>query len=196
MTEKISRKQQILQVLADILEKQPEVKLTTKLIASEVGVTEAALYRHFASKSQMYGELIDFIEENLLALINRIDTEEDSIIVKLEKIATIYLSFAEKNPGLSRLITGEALAKEDDYRLFERMANFSNKIELNLKKILRESHMEGLELNQSAESIAKYLHATCEGLVLKYNRSNFKKLPLEDWQETWNNLVRIFFNVK
>lgn len=196
MTEKISRKQQILQVLADILAKQPEVKVTTKLIASEVGVTEAALYRHFASKSQMYGELIDFIEENLLALMNRIDSEEHSIIAKLEKIVTIYLSFAEKNPGLSRLVTGEALAKEDDYRLFERMASFSDKVELKLKNILRESHIEGLELNQSAESIAKYLHATCEGLVLKYNRSNFKKLPLEDWQETWNNLVRIFFKVK
>lgn len=193
MTEKISRKQQILQVLADILEKQPEVKVTTKLIATEVGVTEAALYRHFQSKSRMYSDLIDFIEETLLSLISRIEAEENSIIFKLEKILTVYLSFAEKNPGLSRLMTGEALAKEEDYRLVERMTKLSEKIEINLKQILRESQLEGLQLKQSAASIAKCLHATCEGLVLKYNRSNFKNPPLEDWQETWNNLQRAFF---
>lgn len=193
MAEKISRKQQILQVLADILEKQPEVKVTTKLIASEVGVTEAALYRHFQSKSRMYSDLIDFIEETLLSLISRIEAEENSIVLKLEKILTVYLSFAEKNPGLSRLITGEALAKEEDYRLVERMTKLSEKIEINLKQILRESQLEGLQLKQSAASIAKCLHATCEGLVLKYNRSNFKNPPLEDWQETWNNLQRAFF---
>lgn len=193
MTEKISRKQQILQVLADILEKQPEVKVTTKLIATEVGVTEAALYRHFQSKSRMYSDLIDFIEETLLSLISRIEAEENSIIFKLEKILTVYLSFAEKNPGLSRLMTGEALAKEEDYRLVERMTKLSEKIEINLKQILRESQLGGLQLKQSAASIAKCLHATCEGLVLKYNRSNFKNPPLEDWQETWNNLQRAFF---
>lgn len=193
MTEKISRKQQILQVLADILEKQPEVKVTTKLIATEVGVTEAALYRHFQSKSRMYSDLIDFIEETLLSLISRIEAEENSIIFKLEKILTVYLSFAEKNPGLSRLMTGEALAKEEDYRLVERMTKLSEKIEINLKQILRKSQLEGLQLKQSAASIAKCLHATCEGLVLKYNRSNFKNPPLEDWQETWNNLQRAFF---
>lgn len=193
MTEKISRKQQILQVLADILEKQPEVKVTTKLIATEVGVTEAALYRHFQSKSRMYSDLIDFIEETLLSLISRIEAEENSIVFKLEKILTVYLSFAEKNPGLSRLMTGEALAKEEDYRLVERMTKLSEKIEINLKQILRESQLEGLQLKQSAASIAKCLHATCEGLVLKYNRSNFKNPPLEDWQETWNNLQRAFF---
>lgn len=193
MTEKISRKQQILQVLADILEKQPEVKVTTKLIATEVGVTEAALYRHFQSKSRMYSDLIDFIEETLLSLISRIEAEENSIIFKLEKILTVYLSFAEKNPGLSRLMTGEALAKEEDYRLVERMTKLSEKIEINLKQILRESQLEGLQLKQSAASIAKCLHATCEGLVLKYNRSNFKNPPLEDWQETWTNLQKAFF---
>lgn len=195
MANKIPKKQQILQVLADILEKQPNKKITVKLIATEVGFTEAALYRHFPSKLKMYSELLDFIEESLFKIFNEIDSEGSSIVSKIENILSVYLGFAEKNPGLSRLITGEALAEEDE-RLYERMVLFSEKIEMKIKHILREYALENIELNQSVASTAKVLHSVCEGLVLKYNRSNFKNLPTDEWQETWENLKKVFFKTR
>src|SRR5690554_2028561 len=111
-TRKTSRKEQILQSLAEMLEKAPGERITTAALARQVGVSEAALYRHFPSKARMFEGLIKFIEDTLFVRINRIMQEEQSTQRRCERILTLLLTFAEKNPGMTRLLTGDALAGE------------------------------------------------------------------------------------
>ncbi len=187
-THKISRKDQILQSLARMLEASPGERITTAALAKEVGVSEAALYRHFPSKARMFEGLIKFIEDTLFQRISRILKEEENAHERCHKILTLLLTFADKNPGMTRLLTGDALAGETE-RLRERIAQFYDRFEAQLKQVLREAQIgENMKPSISAISLANLLLATCEGRLLQFVRSEFEDSPLEHWDLQWQYL--------
>lgn len=193
MIKKSSRRQQILEALAHMLEVSPGERITTARLAKEVGVSEAALYRHFPSKSKMFEGLIEFIEETVFSRISLIITEEHQGIVRCEKMLSLLLAFAERNPGITRIMTGDALAGETD-RLRVRMAQFFDRLEVQLKQTLREAEIrEGIRPNVPIAIAANLLMAAAEGRICQFVRSEFKRKPTENWQEQWPVLTDGFF---
>ncbi len=187
---KVSRKDQILQALARMLETAPGERITTAALAEEVGVSEAALYRHFPSKARMFEGLIKFIEETLFLRISRILDDESSAETRCHNILTLLLNFSDKNPGMTRLLTGDALAGETE-RLRARIAQLLNRVESQLKQVLREAQIrENLKPGISPTALANLLLATCEGRLAQFVRSEFKKSPLENWDTQWEFLSR------
>ena len=183
---KVSRKDQILQALARMLESAPGERITTAALAREVGVSEAALYRHFPSKARMFEGLIKFIEDTLFARISRIVNEEDSAEIRCQNILLLLLTFCDKNPGMTRLLTGDALAGETE-RLRERIAQFFNRLEAQLKQVLREAQIrENLKTTISPAILANLLLASCEGRLVQFVRSEFKVSPLDNWDTQWD----------
>ncbi len=190
---KHSRKEQILQSLARMLETAPGERITTAALAKEVGVSEAALYRHFPSKAKMFEGLIKFIEDTLFQRITRILNEDPNAETRCEKILLLLLTFCVKNPGLTRLLTGDALAGETE-RLRERIAQFFGRIEAQLKQILREAQIrENMKPTISPSVLANLLLATADGRLVQYVRSEFKASPLENWDVQWEYLSRNMF---
>ena len=193
MTKKVSRKQQILESLAHMLEVSPGERITTSRLAKEVGVSEAALYRHFPSKSKMFEGLIEFIEETIFSRVNLILTEEGSAISRCEKILSLLLAFTERNPGITRILTGDALAGETD-RLRVRVAQIYDRLETQIKQILREAEIrEGLRTTMPIGVASNLLMATAEGRISQYVRSEFKRSPSENWQDQWLVLIEGLF---
>ena len=187
---KVSRKDQILQALARMLETAPGERITTAALAEEVGVSEAALYRHFPSKARMFEGLIKFIEETLFLRISRILDDESSAEIRCHNILTLLLNFSDKNPGMTRLLTGDALAGETE-RLRARIAQLLNRVESQLKQVLREAQIrENLKPGVSSTALANLLLATCEGRLAQFVRSEFKQSPLENWDTQWEFLSR------
>jgi TetR/AcrR family transcriptional regulator len=182
---KSSRKEHILQALAHMLESGPGERITTAALAREVGVSEAALYRHFPSKARMFEGLIKFIEDTLFVRVNRILQDDLSTVERCEKILTLLLTFAEKNPGMTRLMTGDALAGETE-RLRLRIGQMFDRLESQLKQVLREAPLrENLKPTISPTVLAGLLLATAEGRLMQFVRSEFKRLPTENWEEQW-----------
>lgn len=193
MTQKISRREQILQALAHMLEASPGGRITTAGLAKEVGVTEAALYRHFPSKSKMFEGLIEFIEEAIFSRVSIILSEPDGAQLQCEKILTLLLAFCERNPGITRLLTGDALAGENE-RLRQRITQFYNRLETQLKQILREAEIkEGIRPNIPINTAANLMLVAAEGHISQFVRSNFQKSPTQDWHEQWPILMEGFF---
>lgn len=187
---KISRKDQILQALARMLESAPGERITTAALAKEVGVSEAALYRHFPSKARMFEGLIKFIEETLFARISRILNEESNAEIRCHNILLLLLTFCDKNPGMTRLLTGDALAGETE-RLRERIAQFFNRLEAQLKQVLREAQIrENMKTTISPTILANLLLASCEGRLVQFVRSEFKNSPVEGWDTQWSYLSK------
>ena len=187
---KTSRKDQILQALARMLETSPGERITTAALAKEVGVSEAALYRHFPSKARMFEGLIKFIEETLFLRISRILNEETNAEVRCHKILTLLLTFSDKNPGMTRLLTGDALAGETA-RLRVRIVQFYSRLESQLKQILREAQIrENLKATVSPTALANLLLASVEGRLTQFVRSEFQQSPLENWDTQWEFLSR------
>ena len=185
---KISRKDQILQALTRMLEAAPGQRITTAALAREVGVSEAALYRHFPSKARMFEGLIKFIEDTLFARITRIINEEDSAEIRCHNILLLLLTFCDRNPGMTRLLTGDALAGETE-RLRERIAQFFSRLESQLKLVLREAQIrENLKTTISPTVLANLLLASVEGRLAQFVRSEFKVSPLDNWDTQWNFL--------
>ncbi|MFT7471879.1 MAG: TetR/AcrR family transcriptional regulator [Kiritimatiellia bacterium] len=187
---KVSRKDQILQALARMLETAPGQRITTAALAREVGVSEAALYRHFPSKARMFEGLIKFIEDTLFARITRIINEEDSAEIRCHNILLLLLTFCDKNPGMTRLLTGDALAGETE-RLRERIAQFFSRLEAQLKQVLREAQIrENLKTTISPTILANLLLASVEGRLVQFVRSEFKVSPLDNWDTQWDFLSK------
>ena len=188
-----NRKEQILQCLAVMLENNPGQRITTAKLAQQVGVSEAALYRHFPSKTRMFEGLIDFIEDTILPRVNLIIDREKSVIRRIETILTLLLGFAEKNPGLSRIMTGDALLGEQD-RLRERISNFYDKLETQFKQVLREAKLrEGKNLGIDEGVLANMLLAFVEGKFNQFVRSDFKRLPMEQLPAQWAHMQKTWF---
>ncbi|MGD8416605.1 MAG: nucleoid occlusion factor SlmA [Pseudomonadales bacterium] len=188
-----SRRDEILHALAAMLESQPGARITTAALAKQVGVSEAALYRHFPSKAKMLEGLIEFIEESLFSRISRIMTEEPTAQSRCSKLLSLLLTFAELNPGIARLMTGEALQGETE-RLRGRIRQVYDRLETQLRLILREwavTRVPGPELGTAAA--ANLLLAAAEGRINQFVRSEFRTLPTASWPEQWAALERAVF---
>lgn len=190
---KSQRRQQILEALAQMLEANPGNRITTAGLAKQVGVSEAALYRHFPSKSKMFEGLIEFIEETLFSRVKLILNEEPNAAVRCEKMLLLLLAFTERNPGITRILTGDALAGETE-RLHLRVAQLFDRFETQLKQVIREAEMrEGLRPAIALPAAANLLMAAAEGRISQYVRSGFKRSPTEDWKAQWDLLMSGFF---
>ena len=171
------RREQILQTLAEMLEMPKSDKITTAALAARLAVSEAALYRHFASKAQMFEGLIEFIEQSIFGLVNQITGREEQGQRQVQAIMQMLMVFSEKNPGMTRVLTGEALVNED-IRLQERINQFIDRIEASLKQSLRiassQSHTE-----ESLDPVlrASLLVNVVLGRWQRFARSGFRKLP-------------------
>lgn len=191
---KISRREQILQAVVQMLESNPGGKITTANIAKTVGVSEAALYRHFPSKAKMFEGLIEYIEETIFSRTSRILQDFELASVRCEKTIMLVLSFAERNPGMCRLLAGDALAGETD-RLRQRINQFFERLETQLKQILREAEIREQKVTcLTLSASANLLNALVEGRIRQFVRSDFKAKPTQYWAEQWelvsNQLLR------
>lgn len=186
------RRIEILQTLARMLEVPRWERITTAALAEKLDVSEAALYRHFASKAQMYEGLIEFIEESLFGLINRIAAEEQSGLKQLEKTTTMLLGFAQRNPGMTRVLIGDALVYEDE-RLQARINQLLDRVEASLKQSLRFAAQQG-EITDAAEGVAhaSMLLALVVGRWHQFAKSGFKRDPMTLWPEHWKSIVSSF----
>lgn len=191
--EKLSRKEQILQVLAGMLEDNLGERITTAKLANEVGVTEAALYRHFPSKSKMYEGLVEFIEDTVFTRITRIKQDELSSIDKLQKILTLVLAFAERNQGMCRILAGDALAGESS-KVRARAEQFFQRLETELKQVIKEGEAsESRARRLSPAASANLLLVNVEGRIHQFVRSEYKIKPTAHWVSHWPILASGLF---
>ena len=179
------RRKEILQTLAHMLENPKSEKITTALLASKLDVSEAALYRHFASKAQMFEGLIEFIEETVFSLVNKIQSEETNGMKQVEAIVSMLLSFAQKNPGMTRVLIGDALVNEDE-RLQMRMNQLHDRLEASLKQSARVAATDGvLHTSLDANAYANAVMAFVVGRWHQFAKSGFKRAPLEKFAQSW-----------
>ena len=191
--EKGAKKEAILRALAQMLESNPGGKITTAALAAEIGVSEAALYRHFPSKARMFEGLIDFMEDTIFSRISRILNEGSTALVQCEKIILLVLTFAEKNPGISRVLNGDALVGETE-RLRDRASQVFNRLDTQLKQIFREAEIkEGLRSNMTPAMTSNLLLTFIEGKVSQFVRTDFQQKPTEQWNEQWSYLNQDLF---
>jgi TetR/AcrR family transcriptional regulator len=174
------RRLQILQTLAAMLENPRAEKVTTAALAAKLSVSEAALYRHFASKAQMYEGLIEFIETTLFTLVNKIASETGNGVAQAQQIVAVLLGFAEKNPGMTRVLIGDALVNEDE-RLQARMNQLYDRIEAALRQALRIAQAGG-SWPGDPNAEANLLLAYVLGRWQLFAKSGFKRGPQESWE--------------
>ena len=187
--QKPNRKQQILECLALMLQTSPGQRITTAKLAAEVGVSEAALYRHFPSKARMFEGLIEFIEESIFSRINLILNDHKEALVRCHHILHVLLIFAERNPGMCRILSGDAIMGENE-RLGIRVNQFFEKLESQFKQVLRERKLrEGKGFDIPEQALANMLVSYTEGKISQYVRSSFSKKPSDDFNEQWQFLM-------
>jgi len=180
------RRQAILETLARMLAERRGERITTAELAKAVGVSEAALYRHFPSKARMLEALIEFIEESLFAHMNRILAEEPAMEPRLRHVLFLILGFADRNPGMARLLTGDALTGEAE-RLRKRVVQIYERIETQLRQILRDAEL-GAAQRAVVPDIAGLLLAHLEGRIARFVRSDYRDSPVAGWERQWDML--------
>ena len=186
--QKSPRRQQILEALARELETRPGARITTARLAEVVGVSEAALYRHFPSKAKMFEALIEFAEESVFGLAARVLAEESDASRRCERILTMLLTFSDRNPGITRVLLGEALVGEHE-RLRARVSQFFDRFETQLKQIMREGEqMTSLGFRANVAAVSNLLMAVVEGRMSQFSRSGFERSPLDAWDQQWRAL--------
>lgn len=186
---KISRREQILSALEKTLEDCPGERITTSSLAKSVGVSEAALYRHFPSKTKMFEGLIEFIEDSVFSQMTLVLAEEKSPLKRCELIIGVLLKFAEAHPGMSRLLIGDALTGETA-RLRQRIVQFFERIETQLKQLLRDAELrQDFKPSLPAVTLAHFLMAYADGVMVQFVRSEFQISPSAHWHEQWSVLV-------
>jgi len=184
------RKLQILQAIAEMLEQPKGEKITTALLAAKLGLSEAALYRHFASKAQMFEGLIEFIEQTVFALANKITTDETSGMKQVESTIAMLLGFAQKNRGMTRVLTGDALVNEDE-RLQARINQLLDRIETTLKQSLRIAVTQGeLDADTDVVAHANVLLSYVIGRWQLFAKSGYARDPMGQWPQQWTILSR------
>ena len=189
------RRVQILQALATMLEQPGAERITTSALAARLEVSEAALYRHFASKAQMFEGLIEFIEQAVFSLVNQIAEREAGASDPAAgarhagKVVTMLLQFAEKNPGMTRVMVGDALVFENE-RLQQRMNQFFDKIESTLKQCLRDGATGSMTPTADAQVQASVLTAFVVGRLQRFARSGFRRLPSEYLEDSLGQMLR------
>lgn len=183
---KSNRREEILQALAQMLESADGAsRITTAKLAKQVGVSEAALYRHFPSKARMFEGLIEFIEESLMSRINLILSEEKDTLTRLKLVLHLILVFSERNPGLTRILSGHALMFENE-RLRDRINQLYERIETSLRQVLRERKIrEGKTFPVEESVLAAQLLGQVEGSLNRFVRSEFKYSPTQNFDQYW-----------
>ncbi len=179
------RKLQILQTVAAMLEQPKGEKITTAALAAKLDLSEAALYRHFASKAQMFEGLIEFIEQTVFGLANKITADESSGLKQAEQIAAMLLGFAQKNRGMTRVLIGDALVNEDE-RLQQRINQVLDRIEATLKQALRIAVTQNelaAEIDVGAQANA--LLCFVIGRWQLFAKSGYARDPLAQWPQQW-----------
>ena len=189
-----NRRQHILEVLASELETKPGSRITTAALAAAVGVSEAALYRHFPSKARMFEALIEFAEDSIFGLFNQIMNEQRDARIRCFHLTVALLKFAERNPGISRILMGDILVGEHE-RLRTRVAQFYARVETQFKQALREASLLEGDPRDSATVIATagLLLALVAGRLDQFVRSDFKLSPTADWDAHWRLLCNGLF---
>jgi len=183
------RKTQILQTLAQMLEHPAAEKVTTAGLAAKLEVSEAALYRHFSGKAQMYEGLIEFIEQTLFALINKITSEEKSGTRQIEAIVSVLLGFAQKNRGMTRVLIGDALVHEDE-RLQVRINQLHDRLEAALKQAVRFGiTQQEIAAETDAAAAANLVLCFVTGRWHQFAKSGFRRDPVELWNRQWRQLM-------
>ena len=183
------RRVQILQALATMLEQPGAERITTAALAARLDVSEAALYRHFASKAQMFEGLIEFIEETLFGLINKITAEEKSGLRQLESITTMLLGFAQKNRGMTRVLIGDALVHENE-RLQVRINQLHDRVEATLKQAIRfAAGQNELPAGIDAAARANLIMSCVSGRWQQFAKSGFRRDPMQYWPDQWRTLT-------
>jgi TetR/AcrR family transcriptional regulator len=175
------RKLQILQTLATMLEQPKGERITTAALAGKLDVSEAALYRHFASKAQMFEGLIEFVESTVFGLINQIAEQQENGLLQVQAITSMLLGFAERNPGMTRVLIGDALVNEDE-RLQQRMNQFIERIELAIRQSLRIAATQGQANEAEAATRANMITSLVVGRWHRFAKSGFKHSPSESAQ--------------
>jgi len=185
MSKNPNRRQQILETLAAQLEENPGMPIRTASLAKAIGISEAALYRHFPSKAKMFEALIQFSEETIFSRISKINQEQKSAVVRCEAIMHLVLTFSQRNPGIVRILTGEALMGESE-KLRTRVTQLFDRLEVQIKQILREGVLHG-ELSDSINIavIANIFSTYLEGKLSQYRRSAFSQEPLNYADDQW-----------
>jgi TetR/AcrR family transcriptional regulator len=178
----------ILQTLAAMLEEPNPEKITTAALARRLDVSEAALYRHFASKAQMYEGLIEFIESTLLGLIAKFTSESQDPTQQVENILSMLLSFAKKNRGMTRVLIGEALVNEDP-RLQKRINQLHDRLEAQLRQCLR--FMDGGHAGKDPRLLANLFMTMVIGRWHQFAKSGFGHDPSADWASAWRELAQL-----
>jgi len=179
------RKLQILQTIAAMLEQPKGEKITTAALAARLALSEAALYRHFASKAQMYEGLIEFIEQTVFGLINKITTEEKDGLKQVEQILAMLLRFAQKNRGMTRVLIGDALVNENE-RLQLRINQFLDRVESTLKQALRIAATQGASHAETdAGAQANLLLCFVIGRWTQFGKSGYARDPMEQGPQPW-----------
>ncbi|MEM7219959.1 MAG: nucleoid occlusion factor SlmA [Pseudomonadota bacterium] len=190
MPERRDRKRQILEAFLRMLEEQPGGRITTASLAAEVGVSEAALYRHFPSKAKMIDGLLEFAEDTMFPLITRVLVDETEVERRCYHITTLVLTFVERNPGFGRLFVGDALMGETE-RLRTRVRQLFERLETQLRQVIREAQAVRTERSQyGPNDIANLMLSAAEGRILQFVRSDFKSRPTDAWQIQWQILAR------
>ena len=182
------RRLQILQTLANMLEQPGSERVTTAALAARIGVSEAALYRHFASKAQMFEGLIDFVEQSCMGLIRQVTDREPEGPQQALRIVSLILQFAEKNPGMCRVMTGDALVHEHE-RLQQRVNLLMDKIEAQLRQSLRGAMAASATPTVDVQVAASVMQAFLTGRLQRHVRSGFARKPTEYLQESLARLV-------
>jgi TetR/AcrR family transcriptional regulator len=184
------RKTQILQTLAQMLESPASEKVTTASLAARLEVSEAALYRHFSGKAQMFEGLIEFIEQTLFALINKITSEEKSGTRQIEAIVGVLLGFAQKNRGMTRVLIGDALVHENE-RLQARINQLHDRLEAALKQAVRFGvTQQELAADTDATAFANLIVSYVTGRWHQFAKSGFRRDPVELWNLQWRQLMQ------
>lgn len=179
------RKLQILQTVAEMLEQPKSEKITTAALAAKLDISEAALYRHFASKAQMFEGLIEFIEQTVFGLVNKISAEETDGLKQAEGIVALLLGFAQKNRGMTRVLIGDALVNENE-RLQLRINQFLDRIETTLKQSLRIATTQGsLPGDTDTGAMANLLVCYVIGRWQLFGKSGFTRDPMAQWPQQW-----------
>ena len=183
------RKNQILQTLAQMLEGPAAQKVTTAALAKRLEVSEAALYRHFSGKAQMFEGLIEFIEQTLFALINKITSEEKSGVRQCEAVIGVLLGFAQKNRGMTRVLIGDALVNEDE-KLQLRINQLHERLEATLRQALRFAMTQNeIAPDVDAAAQANLIMSFVIGRWHQYGKSGFRRDPAEMWARQWKQLM-------
>ncbi|MDO6441385.1 nucleoid occlusion factor SlmA [Marinobacter sp. 2_MG-2023] len=185
MNQKPSRREAILHALLELLEKDPGARITTSVLAKSVGVTEAALYRHFPSKRKMFEALLEFAENAVFSRCQVILQEQEDVRVRLQQLVHLVLVFAERNPGLCCVLTGDALVGEND-ALRKRASQFFERLETQVRQTLKEGEIrQGLRPRTSATRGADFVLVFMEGRIQRFVRSSFTRAPSVDFDESW-----------